>query len=93
MDKLIRRSIVALVLAAVGFLIYEAYILLIQSTFFEQAFLAGLRTFINWGFAIYIFLIGIVILVENKNPSKTISWLLVLYLLPFVGFVFYILFG
>ncbi|SCZ76164.1 cardiolipin synthase [Acidaminobacter hydrogenoformans] len=93
MDKLIRRSVVALVLAAVGFLIYEAYILLIQSTFFEQAFLAGLRTFINWGFAIYIFLIGIVILVENKNPSKTISWLLVLYLLPFVGFVFYILFG
>ena len=93
MDKILRRSIVALVLIAVGALVFEAYVLLMQSAFFEQAFMAGLKTFINWGFAIYIFLVGIVILIENKNPSKTISWLLVLYLLPFVGFVFYILFG
>lgn len=93
MDKLIRRSVFALVMAAIGFLVYEAYILLMQSAFFEQAFMAGLRTFISWGFAVYIFLIGLVILIENKNPSKTISWLLILYLLPFVGFVFYILFG
>jgi cardiolipin synthase len=35
----------------------------------------------------------VVILLENRNPVKTISWLLVLVFLPFVGIVLYMLFG
>jgi cardiolipin synthase A/B len=33
------------------------------------------------------------ILLENRNPLKSIAWVLVLVLLPFVGLVIYVLFG
>lgn len=33
------------------------------------------------------------ILIENRNPSKTISWVLVIAFLPFVGLLLYYLFG
>ena len=39
-----------------------------------------------------IFTITIIIL-ENRNPVKTISWLLVLIVLPFLGVIFYLYFG
>lgn len=45
---------------------------------------------------LYIFTaLGVVIVVisENRNPLKTISWVLVLLLLPLVGLVFYYFFG
>ena len=35
----------------------------------------------------------LVVVSENRNPLKTISWVLVLLLLPFVGLVFYFFFG
>jgi len=39
--------------------------------------------------------IGVVIVVisENRNPIKTISWVLILLLLPLVGLIFYYFFG
>jgi len=37
--------------------------------------------------------IAILIVLENRSPLKTISWVLVLVLLPFVGVVFYLFFG
>lgn len=44
-------------------------------------------------FTLYSFSIGLIIFLENNNPARTISWLLILFLVPIVGFVFYILFG
>lgn len=38
-------------------------------------------------------MICVVIALENRNPTKTISWLLVLTLLPVVGVALYLLFG
>src|SRR5690606_435454 len=35
----------------------------------------------------------ITILIENRNPSKTISWVLVIAFLPFLGLILYYLFG
>ncbi len=35
----------------------------------------------------------IVIILDNRNPVKTISWILVLLFLPFLGLVFYFFFG
>ena len=57
----------------------------------------------NWDSIVYILLItsyvvsifvviGVMIL-ENRNPLKSLSWILVLLLLPFIGFVFYVFFG
>ena len=37
--------------------------------------------------------IAILIILENRNPVKTISWILVLVLLPFIGIVIYLFFG
>lgn len=37
--------------------------------------------------------IAILIILENRNPVKTISWILILVLLPFFGIVFYLFFG
>ena len=37
--------------------------------------------------------IAILIILENRNPVKTISWILVLVLLPFLGIVIYLFFG
>lgn len=37
--------------------------------------------------------IAVLIILENRNPVKTISWILVLVLLPFAGIVIYLFFG
>lgn len=34
-----------------------------------------------------------VLLLENRNPVKSLSWVLVLLFLPFIGLVFYVIFG
>ena len=38
-------------------------------------------------------IIAIIIVHENRNPLKTVSWILVLVLIPFIGIVFYLFFG
>jgi len=58
--------------------------------------------FINWGFLIW--LIGFIypfticfiimlILLENRDPVKTLAWILVLVLLPLLGIILYLFFG
>ena len=37
--------------------------------------------------------IAILIILENRNPVKSISWILVLVLLPFAGIIIYLFFG
>lgn len=55
--------------------------------------LQKITTLLGVIFTFYAFFIGMVIFLENSNPSKTIAWLLILFLVPVVGFIFYILFG
>ncbi len=40
-----------------------------------------------------VFSVAIIILLENRNPVKTLSWILVLILLPIGGLILYIFFG
>lgn len=40
-----------------------------------------------------IFFLGTVIFLENRNPAKTIIWLLILGVLPLLGALFYFVFG
>ena len=45
-------------------------------------------------FYVYIILSTIsVLLMENRNPVKSISWLLVLVLIPFLGLIIYLVLG
>ncbi len=48
---------------------------------------------LNIVFAVSIFLIIIVLVLENDNPIKTMAWILILLYLPIIGFVFYLFFG
>lgn len=41
----------------------------------------------------FIAFFGTIILLERRSPAKTVAWLFVLAFLPYVGFLFYILFG
>lgn len=43
-------------------------------------------------FGVIVFAI-IVVLLENKNPIKTMAWVLIIWFLPLVGIVFYFFFG
>lgn len=38
-------------------------------------------------------LIAMLIILENRNPSRTVAWLIVLNFLPIVGFIFYLIIG
>jgi cardiolipin synthase len=42
-----------------------------------------------------VFIIGtiIIIILDNRNPVRTIAWILILFFLPVVGFILYFLFG
>lgn len=44
-------------------------------------------------YVITILLTVVLVVMENRSPSKTISWVLVLVLLPVIGFVLYFFFG
>jgi len=45
------------------------------------------------GYAVLVVSTGTVVVLENRQPAKTIAWLIVLTLLPVVGLVFFYFFG
>ena len=51
------------------------------------------KTLLVSAYLITMLLIIIVIMLENRNPLKTISWVIVLLTVPVIGVVFYIFFG
>lgn len=57
------------------------------------SFLSLLHPIVLLFYFITILVVVFVIILENRNPVKTISWVLVLVLLPVIGFVFFIFFG
>lgn len=87
-----RALFLGTITVASAFVIWGIYTSLIT---FESVvpWVLELRTILLWLLRINVFAIGIVIFLENKNPSRTVAWLLVLSLLPAVGFLFYVLFG
>jgi cardiolipin synthase len=48
---------------------------------------------LNLVFTLTIFLMIIVLVLENGSPVRTVAWILMLVYLPIVGFIFYLLFG
>ena len=41
----------------------------------------------------FIIFFGVIILLERRSPAKTIAWLFVLAFFPYMGFIFYMMFG
>src|SRR5690606_39363902 len=61
-----------------------------------QALESFIHFALNWYWVplliLYIGLIG-AILIENRNPTKTIAWILVIIFIPFIGLILYYFFG
>lgn len=60
---------------------------------FQSPLLNAIYPYIQMLFRVNVIWIGLVIFLENDNPSRTVAWLVVLILLPVLGFFLYILFG
>lgn len=60
---------------------------------FLQSFFEIVPATIAYIFSFIVFLIGIVIFFEKRNPAQTVAWLLILLVFPVVGFVLYFFFG
>jgi cardiolipin synthase len=61
--------------------------------FFKDQFRGGIFGFLSLFITLSVIIIGFVIFLENRDPSQTITWLVVLGSFPVVGFIFYLLFG
>lgn len=73
-------------LVTVSFLIERSHLL----------YLLDLRSFgalIKNLWSLYLVVIGFFIFYENRDPHRTIAWLLVLFAFPIIGFVLYLSFG
>lgn len=92
MERLIKRILIIIGVILVTGSVWIGYYWLAQNAsqniYIEIAF-----NTLYWLFRINILWIAIVIFLENKNPSRTVAWLLVLTLIPLLGFLCYILFG
>src|SRR4051812_41884931 len=54
---------------------------------------SGLLGFVSLLITLTVIVIGFVIFLENRHPTQTLTWLVVLGGFPLVGFIFYLLFG
>ncbi|MBZ4687058.1 MAG: cls [Clostridiales bacterium] len=53
----------------------------------------AIATLVTVIFSLTVIFIATVIILENRNPSITLSWLLVLLFIPVLGLIFYLTFG
>ena len=58
-----------------------------------SVFLSLLPAWLSTVFYIYWFVLIIMLIMDDREPSITLAWLFVLLFLPFIGVVFYIFFG
>ncbi len=80
-----------LIISAVIFLHFLVFVYHLEV--WETVLFLTLKKFVDGFFVLYLFFICVIIFFESKDPSTTVAWLLVLTLLPAVGFVLYILLG
>jgi cardiolipin synthase A/B len=73
------------------FLIMIATFLYFVNTYVNIA--SGLLGFVSLLITLTVIVIGFVIFLENRHPTQTLTWLVVLGGFPLIGFIFYLLFG
>jgi cardiolipin synthase A/B len=80
MRNTVRISFFILLLAGIYYLFYEKL---------DASYLGYISIFMS----LTVIFISFVIFLENRHPSQTLTWLVVLGGFPLVGFIFYLLFG
>jgi cardiolipin synthase len=61
--------------------------------FFKDILQGGFFGFLSLFISLSVIFIAFVIFLENRHPTQTLTWLIVLGSFPLVGFIFYLLFG
>ncbi|WML38798.1 cardiolipin synthase [Neobacillus sp. OS1-2] len=61
--------------------------------FFRDRLESGIFGILSVMISMSVIFIGFVIFLENRHPTQTITWLVVLGSFPLIGFIFYLLFG
>ncbi|MCA1056734.1 cardiolipin synthase [Rossellomorea aquimaris] len=61
--------------------------------YFLDQYLVGVLKYVSLLFTFSVIIIGFLIFFENRHPTQTLTWLIVLGAFPFLGFIFYLLFG
>jgi cardiolipin synthase A/B len=61
--------------------------------YFLDQYLDGMLKYVSLVFTFSVVIIGFLIFIENRHPTQTLTWLVVLGAFPFLGFIFYLLFG
>ncbi|MCM3725677.1 cardiolipin synthase [Neobacillus cucumis] len=61
--------------------------------YFKDQLESGIFGFLSVLITLSVIFIGFVIFFENRHPTQTITWLVVLGSFPLIGFIFYLLFG
>ena len=71
------------------------FILAISALYFifQDHLKGGIFSFLSLIITLSVIFIGFVIFLENRHPTQTLTWLVVLGSFPVVGFFFYLLFG
>ncbi len=78
---------------------YTVNILLFLFTFFIVIYLyrdniqSDIVQYFSIGMTLSVVFIGFIIFMENRHPTQTLAWLVVLGAFPVMGFIFYLLFG
>jgi len=60
--------------------------------FFDQG-MTGIQGLLSLLYVLTAVFVCLMIIFENRNPLKTLSWILVILLVPFIGIIVYIFFG
>lgn len=60
---------------------------------FKEYIEGGVLGYVSILTTLSVIFIGFVIFLENRHPTQTLTWLIVLGSFPLVGFIFYLLFG
>lgn len=68
-------------------------VLVISYLLYFDQYLHGVVKYVSLLFTFSVILIGFLIFFENRHPTQTLTWLVVLGAFPFLGFIFYLLFG
>ncbi len=89
LKRIVRIFVTLLALLTLGALYYG----FTQLRVYDNQWVSLFNRVLVFFFALYIAFIANTIFFERNRPSKTISWLMVLYIQPIVGFILYILFG
>ncbi|MCK0472617.1 cardiolipin synthase [Halalkalibacter sp. APA_J-10(15)] len=74
--------------------VFIFFIIIISALYITRSYWEGwIVGVISVAFTLSVIFIAVVIFFENRHPTKTLTWLLVLAAFPIFGFFFYLIFG